>query len=117
MAEATLEVKIEQQGAVTIATLNGPVDSATHDEFKNALDPIFGKPAPHIVLDCSGLTYINSKGLALLAKYHRAAMLDRGWMSVCNVNRKIVRTIDLLGMGKILRCFNSRDEAIAAMPS
>ena len=116
MAEATLDIKIEQNNKVKIVSLAGPVDSVTHDHFKGFLDPLFMVPPAFVILDCTGLTYINSKGLSLLARYHRSCLAGHGWMSVCNVNRKLVRTMDLLGLGKILKFYESRDEAIAAMP-
>ncbi len=115
MAGPTLDIVVEQNGKVTIASVSGPVDSVTHDQFKGALDPIFLAPGAYVVLDCAGLTYINSKGLSLLARYQRSCMSSHGWMSVCNVNRKLVRTMDLLGLGKILKFYESRDEALSAM--
>ncbi|HBA85870.1 MAG TPA: hypothetical protein DCZ95_17440 [Verrucomicrobia bacterium] len=115
MVEATLDVKIEQDGKVKIVTLAGPVDSATHDQFKAAMDPLFMVSGSCVLIDCLGLTYINSKGLSLLARYHRNCFASHGWMAVCNVNRKLVRTMDLLGLGKILKFYENRDEALASM--
>ena len=115
MAEATLDVKFEQNGKVKIVSLFGPIDSATHDYFKNTMDPLFLTPGAFVLIDCTGLTYINSKGLSLLARYHRACLVTFGAMSVCNVNRKLVRTMDLLGLGKILKFYENREQALAAM--
>ena len=115
MVESALQVTVEQVDKAFVVVLAGPVDSATHDQFKGALDPLFLRAAPCVILDCTHLTYINSKGLALLAKYHRTAFATRGWMAVCCVNRKLVRTMDLLGLGKVLKFYETREEALAAM--
>jgi anti-anti-sigma factor len=117
MAESTLRITTEAVGNVTVVVLDGPVDSATHDIFRQTLDPLFLKPAPFVLLDCTNLTYINSKGLAVLAKYHRSAFANLGWLAVCAVNRKVVRTMDLLGLGRVLKFYATREEALADMPA
>lgn len=115
MGLATLDIQLEQVGKVTVVTLSGPVDSATHDHFKQTLDPLFTAREVYVLLDCKGLTYINSRGLGLLASYHRLCFASRGWMAICNVDRKTVKTMDLLGLGKMLQFYPSREEALAAM--
>jgi anti-anti-sigma factor len=115
MADATLDIKVEEKEQVKIVTLTGPVDSATHDQFKTTLDPIFMAPSANVVIDCLGLTYINSKGLSLLARYHRNCYASQGKMAVCNVNQKLIRTMDLLGLGKILKFYENRNAALASM--
>ena len=84
-------------------------------DFKKTLDPIFSSPGAYVLLDCKKLTYINSRGLGLLVNYHRSSFANHGWFSVCNVDRKTVRTMDLLGLGKLLKFYDTRDEALADM--
>ena len=116
MAAPNLEIYVEKEGAVTVVTLDGPVDSATFDQFKETLDPICKAPGSRVVLDCHKLTYINSKGIGLLASHHRNSLMHLGSMHLCGLNTKIVKTMDLLGLGKRLKLFDTREEALAAMP-
>ena len=116
MSVASLVVSVEQVGRVTVALLAGPIDSATLDQFKQGMDSVVMKPQPGLLLvDCSGLTYVNSKGLAMFTGYHRKCFAERGYFALCNVNRKLVRTMDLLGLGRVLKFYETRDEALAAM--
>lgn len=116
MAEPGLKIFSEMVGNVHVVTVNGPVDSATFEQFRCTLDPIAMKAGAYVLLDCEGLTYINSRGLGLLAKYHRSCFGHLGWFALCNVNRKLVRTMDLLGLGSVLKFYNSREEALASKP-
>ena len=116
MPGPSLAVGVEQVGRVTVATLTGPIDSATLDQFKQGMDVVVMKPEPALILaDCTGLTYVNSKGLAMFTGYHRRCFAERGYFAMCNVNRKLVRTMDLLGLGRVLKFYETRDEALAAM--
>ena len=67
MAEAILKLEQEDRNGVRILHVSGPLDSANYDRFKAQMDPLVGKQArARIVLDCQNLTYVNSRGLALL---------------------------------------------------
>ena len=116
MANPDLKMYTEQLGNVTVVTVAGPVDSATIEQFRLALDPIAAKSGTYVLLDCAGMTYINSRGLGLLAKYHRACFGRLGWFALCNVNRKLVRTIDRPGLWSLLKFYETRDQALAAKP-
>ncbi len=117
MAMPNLDIYIEKQGDTSIVTLDGPVDSATFDQYKQTLDPICKAPGAKVVLDCRKLTYINSKGIGLLASYHRNSLIHFGCIHLCGLNNKIVKTMDLLGLGKRLKMFETREEALTAMPA
>jgi len=113
----TLEVKVEQTDAVIIVTLSGPVDSATKDIFKDSLDPIFKSKGIKVLFDCEGLTYMNSRALGLLSSYRRRCYVNGGKLALSKLNTKIVRTMDLLGLGKLLKRYDTNEEAIAALTS
>jgi len=116
MASPELKLFTEQIDNVTVVTVNGPVDSATIEQFRSYLDPLSQKNNTYILLDCENLTYINSRGLGLLAKWHRSCFGHLGWFGLCKVNRKLVRTMDLLGLGTLLKFYESRDDALASKP-
>ena len=113
--DSTLEVKVEQTDALFIVTLKGPVDSATKDVFKDNLDPVFRQKGVIVLFDCEGLTYMNSRALGLLSSYRRRCYVNGGRLALSKLNTKIVRTMDLLGLGKLLKRYDTNEEAIAAL--
>jgi anti-anti-sigma factor len=110
-----LEVGIETQGRVNIVTVKGPIDSATYEQFRQPVDTLTLNDGVYILVDCAGLTYVNSKGIGLLTSYHRKCFATRGWFGLCNVNRKIVKTMDLLGLGSFLIFYPTKEEGLKAM--
>ena len=114
MAEAVLTTHIENRDGVQLVHVSGPLDSMTHDQFKNLLDPMISQPNVHIVLDCENLTYVNSKGLALLGRYQRVTIQNLSFLGIAALNRRITKTIELLGMSKLVKLYPTVAEAMQA---
>lgn len=114
MAEAVLTTQIENRDGIQLIHVSGPLDSMTHDGFKDLLDPMVNQPKVRIVLDCEHLSYVNSKGLALLGRYQRVTLQNLSFMGIASLNRRITKTIELLGMGKLVKLYPTVEEAIQA---
>ncbi|MGD9781274.1 MAG: STAS domain-containing protein [Kiritimatiellia bacterium] len=114
MAEAVLTTQIENRDGIQLIHVSGPLDSMTHDQFKNLLDPMVVQPHVRLVLDCENLSYVNSKGLALLGRYQRIAIQNLSFMGIAALNRRISKTIELLGMGKLVKLYATVEEAMGA---
>jgi len=107
-----LEICISRDGQIDLAVIDGPVDSATIEALKDKLDPVCNQPGAKVLLDCQHLTYLNSRAIGLLVKYHRSLMASRGRLVLCNLNPKLVRTLELLQLGKALSIYESREKAL-----
>ena len=114
MAEAVLTTQIENRDGIQLVHVSGPLDSMTHDQFKDQLDPMVNQSRVRIVLDCANLTYVNSKGLALLGRYQRVSLQNLSFLGIAALNRRITKTIDLLGMSKLVKLYPTVEEAMQA---
>jgi anti-anti-sigma factor len=114
MASAGLTTEIEDRDGIRLIHASGPLDSMTHDEFRNLLDSMVGKSRFRIVLDCANLTYVNSTGLTLLAHYQRATASHLSFFGVAALNPRILKAIELLGMGKLVRLYATVEDALRA---
>jgi len=110
-----LDISVAKDGQVDIALIDGPVDSATIDVFKERLDAVCNHPGAKVLLDCHQLTYLNSRAIGLLVKYHRSLLLTHGRFAICNLNTRLVRTLELLQLGKTLFIYESREKALEVM--
>ncbi len=108
-----LNIYVEERGDVTVVTVSGPVDSATFDQFREKIDPLGHAPGAKLVINASGMTYINSKGIGLLASLHRALLVSMGNMVLCGLSKRIMKTLELLGLANRLHVFATVDEALA----
>ena len=114
MADAVLTTKIENRDGVQLVHVSGPLDSMTHDQFKDLLDPMVTQSRVRIVLDCENLSYVNSKGLALLGRYQRVSLQNLSFLGIAALNRRITKTIELLGMSKLVKLYATVEEAMQA---
>ena len=112
MADAVLTTQIENRDGIQLVHVSGPLDSMTHDQFKNLLDPMVSQPHVRIVLDCENLSYVNSKGLALLGRYQRITIQNLSFLGIAALNRRITKTIELLGMSKLVKLYPTVEEAV-----
>jgi len=110
----TLDILVGEEQGVTVVSVDGAVDSATIGEFEKKVGPLCSRPGAMVLLDCSKLTYLNSRGIGYLTKYHRGLIVSRGKLFLCGLNNKLVRTFELLQLGKALKTFPTREEALAA---
>ena len=117
MTATDLTTEIEDRGGIHLIHVSGPLDSITHDAFKNRVDPMLNQPHVRIVLDCENLTYVNSRGLTLFAHYQRSAASSLSFFGVAALNPRILKAIALLGMGKLVRLYPTVEEALRAAES
>ncbi len=113
MMASQLDIRVELDEKLGVTSLTGPVDSATFGQFRETMEPLSHRAGFKLVVDASRLSYINSRGIALLAAMHRALMAQMGNLVLCGINERIARTIDLLGLAKRIRVFETREEALA----
>lgn len=115
MRRPVLDVAIGREGDVSVATIQGSVDASTLELFKEKLDPLcLARPAV-VLLDCRELKYLNSRAIGLIMKYHRSLMVSRGRLILCALNERMVKTLDLLQVGRSLVTFSTRAEALASL--
>jgi len=112
VSPAGLTTEMEETEGVRLIHVSGPLDSVTHDSFRDFLDPLVSQAHARIVLDCRNLTYVNSRGLALLLHYHRAAERDLSFFGIAALNSRIRKAIDLLGMGHLVTAYPTVEEAM-----
>ena len=80
-----MKVKIQEYNDVTVAELQGELDGDFADLFQNAITNIIAKNKMCIVLDMSGVGFIDSQGLELLL-----------WArDYCNENKRELRLAGL----------------------
>jgi len=113
MPPKPLQISAAQEGPITIVQISGPVDSENIELFKKQLDPIFSRKGALVAINGEHLTYLNSRAIGLLMKYYRQLAFSRGKVLLYGVNKKIVRTLDLLHIGKELPIVETKEDAVA----
>lgn len=114
MAAADLSLNTENVEGIALVHVEGPLDSLTYEQFKSFIDELSTAPHARIILDCQGLSYVNSRGITLLAQFQRTLSANLAFFGIANANTRILKAIDKLGVAKLIRMYPTLDDALAA---
>ena len=109
-----LTTQIENREGIHLVHVLGALDSLVFEQFKEMMDPLINHAHVRIVLDCEKLTYVNSTGLALLGRYQRISSQNLAFLGIAGLNKRLVKTIDVLGLGKLVKLYPTVEEALKA---
>ena len=98
---------------VEILTVRGAIDSSTVDSLKKAIRDLKLKRNGRLIVDCTGLTYINSSGIAVLMYWCKQQAHGGGRFALVGLQTKIVKAFELLGLGQHLPQYHTREDALA----
>ena len=97
------ECRVEQQGAVLVAYLSGEIDHHAAGRLREQLDArILGAPVERVVLDFSGVGFMDSSGIGLILGRYRMLKELGGVLSVRGVSPQVSRMLQLSGLSSIL---------------
>jgi anti-anti-sigma factor len=94
---------------VAAARLIGAINSRNYDRLQQSLDDLKARNVSRLVLDLSGLTYINSTGMSLFI-----AAGDLFDLRLASVPARITRLFRMIGLDAIFRNYMSVAEAAKA---
>jgi anti-anti-sigma factor len=106
-----VETSVIASGEVEVHVVapEGELDLATVAEFQRHLDALVDGTGRRLVLDLTGLRFIDSRGVAALYQayasfVHMAVVVDP--------NSTVGRTLEISGFDQVLPLFGSRGEAV-----
>jgi anti-sigma B factor antagonist len=113
-ARAMLEVHIENStNGTSVVAIAGELDLSTIPRMES---PLFEqvRQRPAVLVDLSGLSFIDSSGIGVLIEAFRAANGNRMNVLV-DSGTQVDRVFRIAGITEALPVFSDRDEALAAL--
>jgi anti-sigma B factor antagonist len=96
-------------GDVHVLAPEGELDIATVGRVQEELDAVLNGTEPRLLLDLSGLQFIDSTGIAAL--YHAGTGVA-AMAVVVPPGAEVARTIEIAGVDRVLPLFGSREDAL-----
>jgi anti-sigma B factor antagonist len=111
-----MQAEIRKEGDVTVFRLTGDFNGDTHcaaatQELKHVLDQGERK----IVLDFTGIRWINSRGVGCLIAGKKMTDAVGARMALCSLNRRTLSVIHTMRLEEIFSCAADLDAAMAAL--
>jgi anti-sigma B factor antagonist len=96
------EMKRDLEMAMQRFFLRGDVDTATAPAVQHNLEEWVRAADDAIILDCCGLTFIDSSGVAVIVKMYRALARQGRRLQIVNADDMAARVLDVLGLTAVL---------------
>jgi anti-sigma B factor antagonist len=101
----------QQESAVVVATSVEALDASNASDFKCAVSKMI-KPGARLVLDMSGIRFVDSSGLGAILSCLRLLHDQGGDLKLCNLNKPVRALFELVRMHRVFEIFNTREEAL-----
>jgi anti-sigma B factor antagonist len=108
--------EIEDQG-LPVLLIAGEIDLHRSPELRAVLQTHVAARRPALVLDLTGVEYIDSSGLATIVEYLRSAQDFGGRIALVGLSPRVRTIFDLVRLGEIIPIAATLAEARAALLS
>jgi anti-anti-sigma factor len=93
-----LTVRSEREGVVHAVRLEGELDVATAEAVERELEVVEAGDAESIIIDLSGLAFIDSTGLRVLIRAQQRSRADSNRLALLRGPRSVQRVFDIAGL-------------------
>lgn len=95
-----------------IINFSGQLDETNVDEEAKKIYTVIDQmPQPQLILDFSGLDYMNSKSIGYMTDWYTRVMTKNGKMVIANPKANILDILKVVGITQIISVFDSLDLA------
>lgn len=110
--ELSVDIKTEHNGEAIIFRLRGALDIATSPSVRAALVDAADKGRHEIIVDLTGLTFLDSTGLGALIGAHRRAAEHSGRVRLIVKDGPIARLLNITGLMRVFAVYATLDAAL-----
>ena len=101
---------------VAVLTVCGEVDAATVGDLAAALDVVVRDHDRHVVIDATGVTFIDSTGISTILDAQRRLNRSRRRLGVaCGPASPLGRALAMTGLDHTFDCHGTLGDAVAAL--
>jgi anti-sigma B factor antagonist len=97
-----MELRMSVTDGIAVIQVFGDVDASNAHELRDLSLSALRDGATALVMDCSGLTFIDSAGLSALIAAYRAADVQWGTVTIRNPPPMARRVLEITGLDAVL---------------
>lgn len=110
-----MEHRLEQRDGVTVLHVTGDIDVSHTLVLRDALGGALDVDAPRVVLDLSGVGFVDSAGIGLFVTAHRRAEQQGGRFVLAGAGEAVGHVLALTRTDRLLTVLPTVDEAVATV--
>lgn len=97
-----------------ILALDGEIDLHRSPEIKELLQPLTQRKVPRILLDLSGVTYMDSSGLAVVIEALQSVLAYGGKFGLFGLQESVRSIFEIARLDQVFEIFPDEATALAA---
>ena len=106
-------LKFTDQDNILVVAMMGELDHHSAEEVRNKIDDRIDRSGiDKLIMDFSGVSFMDSSGIGVVIGRYKKLSLKHGVVCVTNVNSTVKRVFELSGMLKIIKLYDSIEQAI-----
>ncbi|HUI75141.1 MAG TPA: STAS domain-containing protein [Candidatus Acidoferrum sp.] len=109
-------VSIRQSGAVSLVDVSGHFTSFESGALRSAIESLVREKRNCILLNLSGLDYLDSSGVGELVRNYLTVIKSGGEMKVVGLSSKIEEILKITQLYKVFPEFPDEDAALRSFP-
>ncbi len=107
-----LETEITEIEGIKVLKVAGEIDVYTAPQFKDAVNKVIGSGQKYLIIDMSGVTYMNSSCFGTLISATKRLRPQGGSVLLVKCNTGIDRILKITRLNTVFNTFSSIEEAI-----
>lgn len=109
-------LKFENKSDKLLVYMMGELDHHSAEEVRNKIDDRLDRENINkLILDFSNVTFMDSSGIGVVIGRYKKLLLKKGLVCTTNVNGSVKRVFELSGMFKIIKVYDSNEEALKSI--
>jgi anti-sigma B factor antagonist len=110
----TIVIEGASHGGLAAVAVRGELDIRSAPDLRAWLGRVLDDGAAQVVVDLSGVEFMDSSGLGVLVGAHKRLVRLGGRLSVVGVSSAVARLLSVTGLARV---FDARDSAGVALVS
>jgi anti-sigma B factor antagonist len=110
-----IDISTGVDGISTVVTPRGDLDVLTAATLRTAISDAIDGGHAHLVLDASGITFMDSTGIGVLVIALRRSRASDGSFAIAGAHGRTLRTLSLTGLDRVFDMYDTVEDAQAAL--
>lgn len=107
-----MEIKEEKLNDAVICVLKGEVNINNSPDLRKAFEGMIKRGEKKVVVDFTGVSYIDSSGLATLIEMFQRLKKIGGGLRFSNMEQKVKNIFEVTKLHKLFEIFDTREAAL-----
>jgi len=102
---------------VKVLEISGSFDIYTAEPIRSWLEQTITDPPANVVIDLTGVSFIDSTALAIMVQGIKRAREKKGDIRLCGLQQPVRMVLELTRLDKVFEIFPTQDQAIFGFSS